>query len=75
MAPNDQEERTARVDISIAKQLQRSMELNARMKNRLRRMADCWDCPTAVKAVAEDILKDQEPAWPAGSIYGEQNRS
>lgn len=53
----------ATVDVSIAKQLQLSMELNARMKNRLKKLqAECNDFEPR-KTVIDDIdaiLKDED---------------
>lgn len=59
--------KSARVDASIAKQLQRSMELNARMKSRLNRVQEylsgavsnggVFNVEVAIKA----ILKDEDP--------------
>lgn len=55
-------------DVSIAKQLQNSMELNARMKNRLGRLDRQLRIDDDVNAIAIDalaaILKDEEPVWP-----------
>lgn len=59
-----------KADVSIAKQLQNSMELNARMKNRIRALLDN---PQSMNFVVEDgvrfaletFLKDQDvPTWP-----------
>jgi hypothetical protein len=57
-------DRLARVDASLATQLQLSMELNARMKERLRRLQD--HCSIDVSRAVADILVDQEPAWHRG---------
>lgn len=41
------------------------MELNARMKNRLLKLAMAADiCLGATQAI-EQIMKDEEPTWPA----------
>lgn len=56
--------RVARVDESIAAQLQRSIERNSRMKQRLLKVGVLtlhWH--EAISAV-EAILKDEEPTWP-----------
>lgn len=60
------------VEDSIVRQLQRSMERNARMVNRLKKLADkltedagscaeehARECRSAI----ESILKDEEPTW------------
>lgn len=63
--------RIARVDSAIGKQLQASMERNARMVNRLRRLLDKPVCSREVvhdelRSAVESILKDEEPqTWPA----------
>lgn len=58
----------ATVDASIAKQLQNSMELNARMKNRLSKLAEILehsdDLARDAMIPVRQILKDEEPTWP-----------
>jgi len=63
--------RLARIDAAIGRQLQASMERNARMVNRLRNLLDK---PASSHVVVEDalrisienIIRDKEPtAWPA----------
>lgn len=51
------------IDLSIAAQLQRSMELNARMKVRLQKMHAHRGCPDDIKAGLDSILNDREPEW------------
>lgn len=62
----------ATAEASLAKQLQRSMERNARMVNRLKKLADkltedagsCAEEHTReCRSALESILKDEEPAW------------
>ncbi len=57
-------DRQASIDTSIAKQLQDSMELNARMRNRLLKLYRHPSCPIDVQRVLESIDKDEEPTWP-----------
>jgi predicted DNA-binding transcriptional regulator YafY len=67
----------ARVELSLAKQLQASMELNARMKVRLGKLrdefnireVDGWQYSVGYLSgraveVIKAILKDEEPTWP-----------
>lgn len=57
------------VEDSIVRQLQRSMERNARMVNRLRRLRAECSGPNEFeprRGIVDDldcILKDEEPAW------------
>lgn len=53
------------IDASLAKQLQRSMERNARMGARLQKLQTTFADPTTetVQQIAA-ILKDEEPSWP-----------
>lgn len=50
--------REIHADLSLAKQLQNSMELNARMKNRMRRLLDAG---VIYKDQIRDILDDKDP--------------
>lgn len=54
-----------RVDAALAKQLQRSMERNARMVNRLKKIVDTprWHSGESVVVAIESVLKDEEPTW------------
>lgn len=56
----------ATIDVSIAKQLQQSMELNARMKVRLKKLIEFCDDHDRGPIIGpiEAILKDEEPTWP-----------
>lgn len=58
------------IDATIAKQLQRSMERNARMSNRLKKLQSSFrDTETTLglgayaERAIESILKDEEPTW------------
>lgn len=58
-------DRQMQIDLSLSAQLQRSMELNARMKNRLSRL--CKESPLCSPDTSrqiELIMKDEEPTWP-----------
>ena len=57
------DEKQQRIDESLAKQLQHSMELNARMKNRLAKLAYSFDSddPYIANAVRA-IINDEEPS-------------
>lgn len=55
--------REARVERGIAKQLQNSMELNARMRKWLLKLYRHPICPIDVQRVLESIDKDEEPTW------------
>lgn len=57
----------SRVESALARQLARSMELNARMKNRLTKVMQCWDCPESVRVALAPILADKEPQLHSGS--------
>lgn len=52
------------IDLSIAAQLQRSMELNARMKRRLLMVRGQTCCSNEAARLIESVLKDEEPTWP-----------
>jgi hypothetical protein len=54
---DDTAERIARVDASLAKQLQASMGENARLKNRLRELHDNPATPSATAKAIDAILK------------------
>lgn len=56
---NDEDEQSRRIDESLAKQLQRSMELNARMKNRLTKFIQTASYEDITKLRA--IINDQDP--------------
>lgn len=58
-----EQSRPASIDASIAKQLQLSMERNARMRNRLLTMYRHPGCPIDVQRALESIDKDEEPEW------------
>lgn len=60
----DRDHKQVRIDDSIAKQLQRSMERNARMVNRLTKLAKTFADPASeTPAAIAAILKDEEPTW------------
>lgn len=60
------DEKQQRIDESLAKQLQRSMELNARMKNRLQKLIatefvyDNGD-NEVIRQLLEEIINDEDP--------------
>jgi hypothetical protein len=51
-------DRLARVDVSLAKQLQASMEFNARMTTALRALQDNPSTPSGTAKAIAQILKD-----------------
>lgn len=55
-----------RVEESLARQLSRSMELNARMKARLEMVRQCGNCPTTLRSAISLILTDQDPPIVSG---------
>lgn len=58
------QERSDSVDASLARQLQRSMERNARMVNRLQKLAKTFaDASSETPAAIAAIIKDEEPTW------------
>lgn len=63
--PAEDESRIARVDAAFAKNLRESMERNARMSNRLKKLQSTFADPETetVRQIAA-ILKDEEPVWP-----------
>ena len=60
--------RLARIDAAIGRQLQASMERNARMQSRLQRLRKILNIDDDVNEVAiaklDLIMKDEEPTWP-----------
>jgi hypothetical protein len=52
-------DRLARVDVSLAKQLRASMELNARMKSKLRALQDNPSTPSGTAKAIAQILRDR----------------
>lgn len=59
-----QPDRQMEIDLSISAQLQRSMEANARMKERLRTfMATCPGLSVDAGRAVTDILADKQPEW------------
>lgn len=54
--------REQRIDESLAKQLQRSMELNARMKSRLQKLISILHQADCVTHALRSIINDEEPS-------------
>ena len=56
----------ATIDASIAKQLQASIERNARMVGRLKKLRGAFAYNVDVDSAIDAILKDEEPTWWSG---------